>query len=391
MNRILLIGLTPFASGINTFIKNTYPYMDHDLFRYDFLMMEKYRDRPLPAQFDTAGSSFHYLDFTRDGIPEASREKLRDILASIPDLCGVHVHDMHQMTYPLALADRMGLPVKVIQFHTGRPKHQKERPAEPEVMERLELIRGDRFDRLACSDLAGEEGFRGMPFEVVPNGIDPDRFAFRPLYRELIRRRLRISEETSVLGFFANIHEVKNPIFALRVFRELLKFSPESVLLFAGLNHTDPKLRGAIREYGLEARVRFVQTDDSIDMLYSAADLLLFPSLREGFPFVLLEAQASGLPCLISDEVTDQVRITDLAHMLPLEKGPEIWAKKALQILQGKTNRMSRGKEIAAAGFHVADAAKKIQNLYLYRIRGDGSANRATPGKNGSCYTDMQS
>ena len=370
MNRILLIGLTPFSGGINSFIKNTYQYMDRDQFIYDFLMMEQYRNAgKLTADFDVSGSNFYYLDFTRMELPLQSHAKLREIYSSIPGLCGVHVHDQFRMTYPLVLADQMGLPIKVIHFHSGHPKHEKELPElEPAEKERLNQIKGDCFDRLACSDLAGEEGFRGMSFKVIPNGIDPDKFTFNPFYRKLIRSKMNISEETLVFGFFANIKENKNPFFALDVFREFLKKEPNSKMLFVGMNFVERKLSNYIREHNLEDHVRFLQTDESVDMLYSAVDMLLFTSFKEGIGYVLIEAQASGLPCLISDEITDQVKITDLAHMMPLDASPEIWAKKALQILQGKNKRMSRTQEIIDAGYHAKDVAKTIQSIYRGRL-----------------------
>lgn len=370
MNRILLIGLTPFASGINSFIKNTYPYFDHDLFSYDFLMMEQYRYKgKLSADFDVSGSNFYYLDFTREGMPKRSLSKLRDIILSIPNICGVHVHDINHMTYPLIIADQIGLPIKVMHFHTGYPKNnRKDYSIDEEAKKRLSLIRGDGFDRLACSDLAGDLGFQGMPYEIIPNGITPEKYAYNPLYRKIIREKLHIDNDAYVLGFFSNISANKNPIYALQVFQRFLSMAPGSILIFSGLNNSDMTTRSYVRDNCLEDSVIFLQTDDSIDMLYSAVDLILFTSFREGNSYVPIEAQASGLPCLISDAVTDMVKITDLAYKLPLDLDPDEWAKKALHILQGYKNRTSRTKEISDAGYHAKDVAKIIQNIYLRRL-----------------------
>ena len=372
MKRILLIGLTPFQSGINSFIKNTYPYMDRSLFRYDFLMMEQYKDKKLSEDFDVSDSRFYYLDFNRLSLPESSYKDLESIMASIPDLCGVHIHDVSHITYPLVVADRMGLPIKVIQFHTGYPKknHRELFDVDEKTKTRLEWIRDDSFDRLACSDLAGELGFQGMPYEIIPNGINPEKYTYNSFYRKLIREKMHIPDDAYVFGFFANITNNKNPFFALKVFQEFLKLKPNSVFVFVGINHIGNRLNKYIKENHLEEHVHLFQTDDSIDMLYSAVDLLLFTSFREGIGYVLIEAQASGLPCLISDEVTDMVKITDLAHMAPLDASPKYWAKKALQILQDQKIRVSRTKEIIDAGYNAKDVAMKIQNIYLRRLEG---------------------
>lgn len=370
MNRILVLGYTPFADGINTFIKNTYPYLDHDLFQYDFLVSEQLRGVIENSRtFDDLGCNVHYFDYIRQEMPKRSYRKLKEIFQSIPDLCGVHVHDTNQMTYPLYLADRLGLPIKVIHYHSSFPKHGQIPKTDPHVRGRLNLIRGDQFDRLACSNLAGICGFRGMPFEIIPNGIIPEKYSFDPFYRELIRERLGVKDDRYVVGFFANISEVKNPVFALKVFQEILKIVPGSIFVFVGVNYMKKILFNYVCDNHLTDHVRFLQTDDSMDMLYSAADLALCTSFREGFGFALLEAQASGLPCLISDEADDSIRITDLAHMMSLEATPEEWAKKALQIMQGKNKRISHTKEITDSGFHARDSAKKLQEIYLHRLQ----------------------
>ena len=383
MYRVLSVGILRGLNGLNTSMMNLYRNMDRDLVQWDFLIMNKFRDEEsqLETEIRDLGGRIHYLTYDNLGIPKGSRKKFRELLSSDPEIMGVHVHALSLNVWPLWAAGQLDLPVRVIHGHSGPSRSSlasKGPVMNASVRARLRMIEGDDYDRWACSDLVGANLYRGLPFEVFPNAVDTKRFAFNPVYRQVVRSQLDIGEDTVVIGFVGTLYPIKNLLFALQVFKCYHRRNPNSRMLILGgrvVEETEylDKCMAYPKENGMEDAVRFLGVQPSIDVFYSAFDAMLCPSRHEGFPNVLVEAQAAGVPCLVSDEITETVRLTDLVTMLPLEqpgedKPEQVWAEKLEQILPENPERRSYGKEIKSAGYDIRDAGRRPTEHYLNRI-----------------------
>ena len=371
MHRILIVGMLPSINGVSTSIMNLYRHLDRSRFQWDFLIEKKHQGKKnlLIEQIKSLGGHVYYLNHTKTDIPRHSRKAFRELLSSIPDLQGVHVHDLGHNTYPLYCASQMGLPIKVIQYHTAKSKTEtRSLPPTRPFDSKLRQIAGDGFDRFACSDLSGVFAYGKLPFQVLPNGVDTRRFSFNPLYRTLLRRQLGIPENAPVLGFIGNLFSVKNPLFAVKVFREFRKLRPDAHMIVNGGGTMVKEMLECIKKERQVKRVHMLGIQTEIDMFLSAMDLAVCPSLSEGLPNAMVEAQAAGLSCLISDEVTDMVRLTPLVTMASLRESPRRWAETANQILREAAPRRSWGSEIKAAGYDIRDVAASLMALYQRRI-----------------------
>lgn len=124
--------------------------------------------------------------------------------------------------------------------------------------------------------------------------------------------------------------------------------------------------RARAQEPDLAGKVLFLGNRGDVWNYYQAMDLFLFPSLYEGLPGTVLEAQTSGLPCLVSDSITKEVKITDLVEFFPLKETAEEWAKKALKMAQeaGSGERSSRLEQVRKSGFDAAVQAQRMAGLY---------------------------
>ena len=316
------------------------------------------------------GGTLHYMDYDKYCFPESSYDNLKKLMLSIPDLKGVHVHDLSLMTYPLHLADQLGFPIKVIQSHAAWGCDAFKSPkSDPDYHKRLDMIRGDQFDRLACSELAGDFTFEDLPYEIIPNAVDLDRFSYNPLYRTILRKQLHISDSTCVIAYVANLLKSKNHLFALEVFREFHKLVPDSVYLILGWGDILREMQKYIDDNDLNDCVRFMGPQTEIDFFYSAIDIVIMPSLSEGLPNSLVEAQAEGLPCLVSDSISDMVKITPLVNSFSLSCDAEAWAKELLRIKNAAAERRTWKNEIKAAGYDIKDVAGTINALYLKRLQ----------------------
>ena len=186
-------------------------------------------------------------------------------------------------------------------------------------------------DKFACSKLAGKFWYGNKPFTVINNAIDCRKFAFSEEARQQKRKELGITDEKVFSHIGRTDIPQKNHTFLLSVFAQIKK-SQKSKLLLIGAEPTD-ELEKLCRENEMIEDVLFLGMRSDISELLSASDVFLFPSTKEGLPVSLIEAQASGLPVLMSDSVTDEVCVTDSVSKLSLNEDISLWSDKAISLI----------------------------------------------------------
>ena len=205
--------------------------------------------------------------------------------------------------------------------------------------------------------------FNGAPYQIVNNAIDAVAYAYDPAKRIEMRQKLGLRDEL-VVGHVGRFNPQKNHLFLLDIFAVLLKKEPNAALLLIGGGEDMPKIQAKAQTLGIEEHVRFLGIRSDVADLMQAMDVFVFPSLYEGLPVTMVEAQAAGLPCLISDKVPSECILTNgLVDVLPLSAEPETWAAKILE--KRNLPRSDRRSEIAAHGFDITTEAVKLQKFYL--------------------------
>ena len=193
------------------------------------------------------------------------------------------------------------------------------------------------------------------------NGIETSRFSYDPAARERIRTKLGW-EKSFLIGHAGHMVPVKNQAYLLRLMPELLKQRPNTKLILLGDGEDRPMLEQTARELGLGKNVVFTGNVNNVHEYLSAMDVFAFPSLYEGMPLAIVEAQANGLPCVLSDRVPKDVFLTDLVQELPLESEPENWADALLQAKRSEPSRYA--DELNARGFDTRTVMEKIFAIY---------------------------
>lgn len=177
---------------------------------------------------------------------------------------------------------------------------------------------------LACGKLAGEWLFGKDHFEVLPNGFHTDDFIFSQKKREAIRDELKIGEQF-IIGHIGRINEQKNQEYLLKVFEKIVPMQKNAILLLVGTGPNSDRIRDCIDSHPYKKQIFLYGETDNPTAFYSAMDVFAFPSKFEGFPVVLLEAQISGLPCVVSDKVTKDIDFGDIIWQ-SIDEAPELWA-----------------------------------------------------------------
>ena len=177
---------------------------------------------------------------------------------------------------------------------------------------------------LACSQDAGNWLFPHRPFIVLKNAVDVQKFSYSNQKAKEVREEFSFGD-SFVVGTVGRINAVKNPAEVVSIFRALYKKLPEARLLWVGDGPLRTEAGEMLSQAGLLDKVVFAGVRADVDRLMQAMDVFILPSLFEGLPVVLVEAQASGLPCLCSEVVTREDDLTGRCEFLHLGQ-PDMWA-----------------------------------------------------------------
>ncbi|PAU68637.1 glycosyltransferase [Bifidobacterium criceti] len=293
------------------------------------------------------------------------RRWLRELMHRRFDI--IHVNKNSLMKYlPITYARRYADSKVIIHSHNTRPSvrsavsalHYMVRPwIEPLADARLAC------SRTAAAYMFGKDAHAA---EIVNNGIDTERFVYRPQDRAEVRRELGIAGTDTVLMNVGRFTEQKNQKFLLDVFAEYRARQPHSTLLLVGEGELREALERHAAELRLQDHVIFTGRRNDVHRLFSAADLVLFPSLYEGLPTTLVEAQANGVPVLASSAITAEADITGTVRFEELDHGVEAWADAVADIERHAPDMERRGKAAAIVREHGYDRADGV--LYLKAI-----------------------
>lgn len=219
---------------------------------------------------------------------------------------------------------------------------------------------------LACSDLASIWMYPNIDIEkviIVNNAIDLEKFRYNPQIRKKVRDELGL-DKNYVVGHVGRFSNVKNQCYIIDVFCQVKKRIPLAKLLLVG----DGEMMGACVEkvkcFELSDDVIFWGTTQDVASLYQCMDVLAMPSIREGFPIVGVEAQASGLPVLFSDHITKTGKLTDVVEFLPIDDSSiSLWVNRICDLMN--YNRQDTFHDLKSRKFDISDTVRFLSELYL--------------------------
>lgn len=225
----------------------------------------------------------------------------------------------------------------------------------------------DKFatDLLACSKSAGEWMFDGRQYTIIKNGIDISLYVFSEAKKAKIVASLK-KYSKPVIACLGRIEGQKNPFFSLEIFRELCKTDSNVLCLFIGDGADRKEIEKEVEKYGLSDRILFTGPVDNVNEWLSYVDCILMPSLFEGLPFALVEAQAAGIRSLVSDTVSSESNITGLVEYKSLEDSVQSWAERVLHLAQMPRTDVSQ--KLVEAGFSINNTAEAVRTIIESRL-----------------------
>lgn len=270
----------------------------------------------------------------------------------------LHIHCPHFAVFIAPAAKRAG--IKKICCHC----HSTLFSLKPQNLKRNELLnKPTRYlvdKKFACSNAAGDYWY-GKGYTVLNNAIDCEKYRFNIGTENKVRAALGLTNELTAVHIGRTNIIQKNHPFLLKVFAEIKKQQPNSKLMLIGASKTKETDR-LCAEYGITDSVMFLGLRRDVSELLQGADVFIFPSTDEGLPVSVVEAQAAGLPVLMSDSVTSEVLVTNETAMLSLDEPAEKWAQKAIEL--STLPKKDNFEIMKSSGWNIYDAANQLVEYY---------------------------
>ncbi|WP_255464387.1 glycosyltransferase family 1 protein [Adlercreutzia sp. ZJ138] len=346
--------------GLETFIMNMYRQINREKVQFDFLC-HRQGEHDYDEEIRSLGGRIYRI--SRCNPLSLRYLKELDTFFSKHHYKVVHSHINCMSSLPLAVARRYGAAVRIAHSHSSRQDKDLKYPIK---LMCKRFIRHNATDLFACGVEAGKWMFGTSNFKVIRNAVDVSSYAFDKSVRSRVRDELEIESNALVIGHVGRFETVKNHAFIISVFATILDACPSAVLVLVG----DGALRNNIEKQtislGIFNSARFLGIRSDVSDLLQAMDCFLMPSIYEGLPLVLVEAQATGLPCLVSDSIPEDCDLGGkLVHRVSLREDVSLWAGRIMAISNVGNDR-SRGVSIVRqAGFDAHDVSARLQEFYM--------------------------
>ena len=331
VKRILIYGMTNLKGGVESYIMNIYRNLDYNEIIFDYIC-----DFPEMAYYEEViknGSKIYFIP--------SKRKNLFFHLWNIFKILKKHrEYEVVYFNILNASAAISMLPVRLLGRKVISHSHNSS-DINMKIHNKFKwLLNKLSNEKLACSYEAGKYMYlNGYNYTVINNAINLDKFSFSEKIRDEYRKKFEVQEK-KVLLHVARMDKVKNPLFLIEILKKLVTKDKNYILFYIGKGNLEEEIKEKVKEYKLEQHVIFLGQVDNVDDYMQIADAFVLPSLFEGMPIVLIEAQVCKLPIIISDNITKDIILTEKVVYLSLKENIETWVNEIDKIVLN-TNRNS--------------------------------------------------
>lgn len=338
--------------------QNLYNYIvNMDLEKFDFTIVTTGK------RFYDAEKKFSDLNINIYGLP-LKKENFIKYLLKLNRIINkgnfdvVHSHLNYWSCIPLYFAKKNKVKLKISHVHGTF-----HRSFVIKVLSSLTILFSDI--RLACGTQAGKSIYGNKSFEVLDNGIDIDKFKYNDSIRKKLRKSLGISESDFVIGHIGRFYPVKNHKFIFDCFSEYHKNDNNSKLVLIGDGDLFDDFVNEAKKMRLVDSIFFLGSKNNASNYYNVFDVFILPSISEGFPLTLIEAQSNGLKCLVSDTISRDVNITGNVVFVS-NNDIKLW-NKLLNDKKSFYRKADAFNIIKKSKYNIENSVKRLENIYQYK------------------------
>ena len=360
--RILHVIGAMDRGGAETMIMNLYRQIDRRKYQFDFLVHTD-RKCDYDEEIYALGGRIFRVPYYVIANYFSYAGKCRKLIEEHPEWKIIHGHIASSASVYLRVARKLN------RFTIAHSHKMNQLSSPGDVIHKI-MTYDNRWIAdyyMACSRQAGLDRYgkkivNSDRFQVLNNGIDAPKYCFDPKERACLREKMQIGEEL-VVGHVGRFVKIKNHEFLLDVFREILLIKPNAKLVLVGRGPLEATMKHKTEEMGMEKNVFFLGVCDNIPEILNMIDVFVFPSFYEGLGIAAIEAQAAGLPCVMSSTIPDEAVITADVKKMELTEKSELWAKTIIKMAE-TTERKNTLEDVRKAGFDIGSSVKKLVQVY---------------------------
>ena len=367
MVRILHVIGRMNRGGAETMVMNLYRAIDRTQFQFDFVSFSDSKG-DYDEEIIALGGKIYQIVSSN---PLARMFKLEQFLKTHSEYKIVHCHTLLSNAFHTLAAKRANVPYRISHSHNTRNQTKQSLITKYYENWAIKNIRKNSTHFFACGDEAAGFLFPGIEnVTIIPNSVDARYFAsIADNNKDYLRKEFQLTEQTLIILQLGRLNEVKNHVFSIEVAEQLKNAGIDFRMVFAGQGELKETLEQKVKILGLENEIVFLGLRTDVPYLLAGSDIMLMPSLFEGFPVVLVESQASGVPALIADTISKEVDLgTELVYFESLDQSPEIWANSILEISSKKGLGKNRVSILKKKRFDINESVRTLTDLYKTMI-----------------------
>lgn len=352
------------GGGVESVVMNYYRHIDRTKIQFDFICDNDSTNIPYKEIEELGGKVILIPPYQKVfKYHKGLKKVLKDGNYKI-----VHSHINTLSVFSLFAAKCAGVSVKIAHSHsTTNKKEWKKNLMKLALRPFTKLV---ATDYMACTEHAGRWMFGNKAFDtgkvyILNNAIDLDKFKYNEKLRKKIRKELKISDSTVVIGHIGRFVTQKNHAQLIDIFNEYHKNNNNSVMMLIGQGPLMDTIKNKVNSLDLDDCVMFLGQKDNANEYYNAMDLFLFPSLYEGLGMVAIEAQVNGLEVLASKQVPFVANILNNMRFISLESDLTIWSNAINNCVKLSSNREKNLDDMNERGYNIKKEAKKLEEYYL--------------------------
>lgn len=351
-------------AGAETLLMNMYRNIDRDKFEFHFISHTEEKC-DYDDEIKSLGGKVIYLERPRIKNIKKFSNDLKNIINKYGPYNAIHSHMQLLNGIVVKEAKKNGIKVRVSHAHLNGDYTKSSILRKIYVDYSRYLINKNSTYRIACSNESGEYLYNGNEFSLVNNAIDINQFNFNTK-ENYIHDELNLSKDIKLITHIGRFVEAKNHDFIIEVFDKVLKKDNTYRLLLVGQGELMESIKNKVAEYNLQRYVYFLGLRSDINKILASTDVFFMPSILEGLPVVLVEAQAAGVPCVISNNIPKEVDLgLDIVKVLDLDEDENKWIDAIISSSdKDKIEFNIRKEKIIANGYDLFNNIKFMSKIY---------------------------
>ena len=361
MRILVVLNDLELCNGIASYVMNYYDNLK-DEHKMDFLITNPTANDIYIKKIIENGDKVYKFPKIKYSTLLQFQRKLNEFFCEHSYYDIIHCHVANTALFFFKAAKKYNIKIRIIHAHATISSDRFINKVRNDIMQPITNKLATHY--FACSKKAGKAVFGKKEFVTIRNAIDSRKYLYDDWIAKEQKNKWNLNDYF-VIGTIGRMSEQKNPIFILKIIKKLSETNIKFKFLYVGNGPMEEFVKRMAKELNIYDRILFLSNRDDVNLLYQCMDIFILPSLYEGLPVVGIEAQCSGLPMLVSDTITKELRILESTKFLSIDS-EEVWVEEIISRykMRKSIDRKRGGECFRKSGYEIYEAGKILSKIY---------------------------